>query len=339
MAREQRPFTQLTFEATDACNLDCVHCLREPPTPRRRLDLKLAQRVLEEGRALGMEAVSLTGGEPTIHPHFLDLIALIARHDYHFSFATNGWTFHELHRELEPYRAGGTLTAVLFSLDGARAETHDAMRRPDSFRRVMQAVSVCHAQGLDFCVQLAVSKLNLQEMEEFALLGAMLGAKQVHFAFLQPTPRAVEADLVPTPDEVRRARNVVERLSKALKCEVTPTPGLARPHPWIDCPTLRAEVVNIDCGGRLTFCCQLSGLAGAEGNESDIIADLNEVPLVDALAELLDRIADFRKARLTDVAEGRLQPTDEFACQYCARKLGKLGWLADRPDSLWAPRV
>jgi pyruvate-formate lyase-activating enzyme len=334
---EHRPFTQVIFEATNACNFDCVHCLRDPGAPAQHLPVDFVEHVLDQGRAVGLRSVALTGGEPTIHPEFADLLALIARQEYRFSFVTNGWTFLDWYPALQLYCGMGALQLVTLSLDGATAETHDSLRREGSFRRVMQALSVCHARGLPFSLQLAVNRRNLAEMEEFALLGAMLEANPLYFAFLQPTPMALAAGLMPRLREARRARHVVNRLAQTFRCDVHPTPGFMRAGPSVDCPTLRAEVVNIDCRGRMTFCCQLSGLAGAN-DDSDVIADLTETPLAEALADLVDRVADFRKTRLADLARGRLQPADEFPCQYCARRLGKLGWLAEHPESEWAPR-
>ena len=331
------PLSQFTFEATNACNLTCLHCLRDKSGARHDLDLRLVDRLLSEGRPLGLHAASLTGGEPTIHPKFDDLLDLLGRHEIAFTFVTNGWNFLEVYPKLARYQERRLLAPIMFSLDGATPETHDAIRRPGSFRRVMQAVSACHAREIEFTFQLIVNRLNLPELERFGLMGALLGAKALFYGLILPTPQALDADLVPAPDDVRRARDTVARLAHALSCEVHSTPTFARARPEMDCPALRRSVLNVDCRGRLTFCCHLSGLVGASDEDQDIIADLNETPLEVALERLTDRIAEFHKARLRDLAQGSLGPTDDFPCQYCQRKFGKLGWMAGYPTSPWTP--
>ena len=56
------------------CNLACDYCTITPEMRRRALSTAQVMDALARGRALGYDAVSFTGGEPTIRP---DLLALI----------------------------------------------------------------------------------------------------------------------------------------------------------------------------------------------------------------------------------------------------------------------
>jgi hypothetical protein len=82
----------------------------------------------------------------------------------------------------------------------------------------------------------------------------------------------------------------------------------------------------VDARGRLTVCCQLSGIAGGA---DDVVADLATVPLAEAHARLLDRVHALQQARLAAAAGGALDPWDLFPCNWCARRHGKPHWTAE----------
>jgi len=66
----------LSFAGTYQCNLACPHCC-VPIEWTDRLDIPTAIRFLEQARAVGIEVLGFTGGEPFLYPEFL--IAVIER--------------------------------------------------------------------------------------------------------------------------------------------------------------------------------------------------------------------------------------------------------------------
>jgi organic radical activating enzyme len=51
--------------------------------------LPIVQKVLKEGHSCGIAHVGLTGGEPTIHPQFPEILKLVSQAGYTFSFVSN----------------------------------------------------------------------------------------------------------------------------------------------------------------------------------------------------------------------------------------------------------
>src|ERR1700730_5701964 len=89
---------RLTVELTNICNLHCSYCLRDENAlyhnPANFLPVDLLTRVARDARDLmGIEQVMFTGGEPTLHPHFGDILSAVAALDLKCSFVTNGWHF------------------------------------------------------------------------------------------------------------------------------------------------------------------------------------------------------------------------------------------------------
>ena len=139
---------RIVIELTNRCNLSCRHCFDERHAATGDLSLAVLEKVLREGKSCGIEQLSFTGGEPTIHRRFREIIHRVAEAGYSFSFVSNGTTFPQIYSLLVEYRHW--FLGVTFSLDGARKETHDRLRGKGSYRSVMRAISICVVQGIAF---------------------------------------------------------------------------------------------------------------------------------------------------------------------------------------------
>ena len=69
---------KLIFELTNLCNFSCVHCIRDEEGPKHHLPMALVAKVLAEVQAYQqVRVVAFTGGEPTLHPQFADIVELV----------------------------------------------------------------------------------------------------------------------------------------------------------------------------------------------------------------------------------------------------------------------
>ena len=89
-AHEKRNWVRLSYD----CNNHCTFCLdsnAHDGTMRNNLDIKVQ---IIEGRKKGMSRLILSGGEPTMHPNFLDFVKLGKRAGYpKVQTVTNGRMF------------------------------------------------------------------------------------------------------------------------------------------------------------------------------------------------------------------------------------------------------
>jgi MoaA/NifB/PqqE/SkfB family radical SAM enzyme len=75
----------LWLEITEKCNLQCVHCYADSgPYGRLEGNMKLTDwfRSLDEAYELGCRFIQFIGGEPTLHPHFKELISYAGRKSF-----------------------------------------------------------------------------------------------------------------------------------------------------------------------------------------------------------------------------------------------------------------
>ena len=79
------------LELTRRCNLACPHCYIDGGKPRSgEMPTARWHTLLDEIADMGVWAVAFTGGEPTLHPAFVDLVRHARRRDLLVGVATHG---------------------------------------------------------------------------------------------------------------------------------------------------------------------------------------------------------------------------------------------------------
>ena len=156
------------LELTYACNWRCVFCYNPRHHDRRRLDGDEWCAVIDDLRALGTLNVTLTGGEPLLHPQAFEVMAAARARAMTFRLFTNGSlvTDDVAHRiaELRP------LTVEL-SLHGARSETHDrATAVPGSWGALWRGVAALRRHAVPIVLKTPLTRLNESELEEMVAL-------------------------------------------------------------------------------------------------------------------------------------------------------------------------
>jgi MoaA/NifB/PqqE/SkfB family radical SAM enzyme len=77
-------------QITTECNHDCIFCSVQK-NPLRRLSLDMIQKSLKRLKKEGVTDLSITGGEPLLHPDFMDIIKVIQKTDFsEVTIQTNG---------------------------------------------------------------------------------------------------------------------------------------------------------------------------------------------------------------------------------------------------------
>jgi AdoMet-dependent heme synthase len=134
------------------CNLTCAHCfVSSGPDASTHAALTRAQVVghVLEAVGLGAREFYFTGGEPFLHPELIEILAdtlAVAP----CTVLTNGTLFTAA--RIETLRALSDASPyaleVRVSLDGDRAETHDALRGAGTFERALAGLRALDRAGL-----------------------------------------------------------------------------------------------------------------------------------------------------------------------------------------------
>jgi MoaA/NifB/PqqE/SkfB family radical SAM enzyme len=331
---------RLTVELTNICNLHCSYCLRDEDAlyhdPANFLSVDLFARVVKDARdAMGIEHVMFTGGEPTLHRQFGDVLAAVAGLDLTCSFVTNGWHFERVWPLVIEHRHA--VTHVSFSLDGATREAHDRWRGEGSFERVVRAFARCWATKLPFNVKVGIRRDTVPDLERIAVFVARMGAAGLSFGHLMPTSIGIADASALTLDERASAEREIALLARILRMRVGIDVGYVNTDLAAPCSPLGGVSGNINYRGQLSLCCNLSGFRGGRGEE-DIVADLNHEAFGSAL-ERLQRLAarqseERRRALVAlEAAGAKADLVTGSPCLFCLRTLGKIPWHATLPGS------
>ena len=312
---------RLVIELTNRCNLRCQHCFEERHAATEDLSLEVIEKVLLEGKACGIDHLSFTGGEAPIHPHFGEIISRVCEAGYTFSFVSNGVNFLQIYPLLLIYRKW--FRGVTFSLDGAREQTHDWQRGKGSYRRVMQAASICVVKEIPFTFNTVLTARNRHEIADVVWLAARLGGGGVRFGHLMPTPETALRRLDLSPQERRQVEAEIWRLQTISQVPVAMAPGYFSESPFFPCAPLELKEFNLDYRGNLTLCCQLSGYSGTNQGV-DVMGHLHEVSLAEACDRFRRQVAKYLADKQDKVNRGEFTELDHFPCWYCVNYLGKV---------------
>ncbi len=159
------------------CNLACAYCaVASSPTARpRRLGFDRFRALVDEAVDEGFRELYVTGGEPFVEP---DIVAMLAYACERLPTVclTNAMLFAGRRgRELERL-AGRSGLVLQSSLDGARAQTHDAWRGAGSFQRALRGIARARELGIAVRVAMTETPHNRAEVSE---LGRMLAGRGI----------------------------------------------------------------------------------------------------------------------------------------------------------------
>ncbi len=145
-----REIHYLRISLTDRCNFRCVYCMPEGgvvyhPWAHHLTDDELI-RLVRIGASIGFDRIRLTGGEPTIRPNLVPLVAGIANIPgiEEIAMTTNGM---RLEKIAEPLSKVG-LKRVNISIDTLDAERFAKMTRFGKLESVWRGILAAERAGL-----------------------------------------------------------------------------------------------------------------------------------------------------------------------------------------------
>ncbi len=182
-AHDKRNWVRLTFD----CNDHCVFCLDSDAhdgTVRDRDDVK---KQILDGRRAGATRLILSGGEPTIHPQYVDFVHLGRLAGYpKIQTVTNGRMF--AYGDFLKRCLDAGLSEITFSLHGPNARVHDALvGTKGAWEEEMKGLRGALADGRPIVnVDVVVNRANVKHVPEMLQMLIDLGVHE--FDLLQVVP-------------------------------------------------------------------------------------------------------------------------------------------------------
>lgn len=189
---DNRYFPAMNWMITGRCNYNCLHCFNAADNQRLQSEFTLeeARRLIEDAEECGINAITITGGEPMLHPHFLDIIRSIYEHGmYVEELNTNG--FFITQEILDEMKKIGCRPLIKISFDGVGH--HDWLRnRQGAEEDTLRAIRLCVENGFLVKAQTNVHRLNVHSMLPTAQLLNDMGVCEMRIIRTTEAPRWVQ---------------------------------------------------------------------------------------------------------------------------------------------------
>ena len=171
---------------TNGCNLCCRHCWINPvyekgiPSPGKYIDFEQLKNAVKQARPLGLSNAKLTGGEPLLHPQFIDIVDFFHELNMPLTMETNGTLIDK--KTAVHLKDNTSLWHISVSLDSPRAEYHDWFRGVEgAFDKTVQGIKYLVAAGYKPQIIMCPHKGNQHEIDKLVELAVELGAGSVKF--------------------------------------------------------------------------------------------------------------------------------------------------------------
>ena len=173
-------FRNIYLYITEECQLRCGHCYMGERLERATvMPYDEVCDTLTSWRKMGSSKLTLLGGEPTLHPRFVDIVRFSNAVGYeHVIITSNG--LRPAARKLAQLEAS-ELAYVQISLDGGSPRTHDAVRGAGMFDIAVETIGALCRAGFDTRIICTVNAANREDCLQLLPLADELGVSLVKF--------------------------------------------------------------------------------------------------------------------------------------------------------------
>ncbi len=193
----------LLISPTMRCNLNCDGCYSGDYPQGEELELETIDRVIAEGKEMGIHLVLLTGGEPFLR---MDLFELFEKHgDVGFHIYTNATLIDEKVVD-RIARLGNVMPAI--SLEGLQEHT-DSRRGKGRFEKGVRVMDLLREAGLFFTVSTTHTRFNTDILASDEFVDFLVGKGCIlmwNFYYV-PIGRDPDMNMMATPRQRNHMRD------------------------------------------------------------------------------------------------------------------------------------
>lgn len=263
------------WEITLSCNISCLHCGSNADINKRPNELSTAEalNLIEQLADLGCKRVVLSGGEPFMRKDWSVLAHRIVTLGMACHYISNGYIIND--DIIDVLEQLGT-KYLGFSLDGAKAETHDYIRgKQGVFDHLMWVFDRLKARNFRIGVVSTLHKGNLHELNDIKNLLIEHGVDywQVQTANVRgrmPKEWAINAEdyynfakfIAENRDRYKNIISITEADCTGYFSKLTPYMGMKK---WNGC-NAGMNTIGIESDGGIKGCLSMQDKIYVEGN-------------------------------------------------------------------------
>jgi len=229
---------RITFDTNpDDCNLSCLMCEDHSPysqtqinrrkegRPKRRMDIELIRKVLEEQAPLGLkEIIPSTMGEPLLYQDFDEIVQLCRKHGIKMNLTTNG-TFPGRGVDAWAKLLTPICSDVKISWNGGCKSTQEKIMRGTDWEKnlanlmtfigIRDQLSKSGGSRCRVTLQLTFMEANLEELPDIIELALRTGVDRVKGHHLWAHFKEIEQhSLKRSPDSILRWNKISQQANQ-----------------------------------------------------------------------------------------------------------------------------
>ena len=211
---------EITIEITQQCPNQCVYCSSlSCPNKNTYLSTEKILEVIDDAVALGCESISLSGGEPFLHPGLVKFVNHIAKYKVQCYIYTSGIYFEQGIPQSIPVKIleelGGKVAKYIVNVEASNEATYDKIMGTSfhGFTMMKQFITKAVAMGEVVEAHFVPMKLNYRQIPSVVEMCNELGVSRVSFLRFVAQGRGIENvnQLLLSDEEMTEAKRLMKR--------------------------------------------------------------------------------------------------------------------------------
>ncbi len=250
-ARENNVPLNITFELTPFCNFSCVMCyvhLNEESAKKQGRVLCADEwiEIARQAKEMGTLEISLTGGEPFVHPEFWRIYSELNKMGFLITVLSNGSLIDEV--AIGKFREYGMPYRVKLTVYGASNETYlRTCNSPDGFTKVSKAIDLLKKADVPLILTSTIVRENADDLQAIYAFAREKGLPMQHTISVMNSSRG-------SLNSIKTSRFALSDFPEELtleELERSKFPPLKSPFAW--CASYRTSLW-ITWNGHIQLC-------------------------------------------------------------------------------------
>ncbi|MGI6395384.1 MAG: radical SAM protein [bacterium] len=148
----------MQIELTNCCNERCVHCYIPHHWKEETLEKEVVLNVLDQTAEMGTLGLTLSGGEPMLHPDFIEILQHARKKDFSVTILSNLTLLNE--KILNAIKEAN-INGIQVSLYSMNPLEHDFITKlPGSFEKTLKSIQLLFENDIPVQISCPVMKIN-----------------------------------------------------------------------------------------------------------------------------------------------------------------------------------